>query len=166
MLIANMPTGPDTKNASAAEGVGQTVATLLYEEEFEQLLTIYNSKDNERPRFAFPDLISSCISLTFDAHVNPSLPIFEFVRTNLSLRNCTGNQKRRKEDIWRAQYALLRSLQLSRENQYPNPKFDLGDLTSACVALAVSMPDAPNTILSQARRNSAQRERAREKLKK
>jgi hypothetical protein len=51
----------------------------------------------------------------------------------------------------------LRSVQRSPENREPNPKFDLGDLTSACVALVMSVPNASARILATARVNVLQR---------
>jgi hypothetical protein len=57
--------------------------------------------------------------------------------------------------MWRHQYQLLLDLQRSPANRHPNPKFQLDQLTTACVALCRAEDGSGAGILRQARRNMA-----------
>jgi hypothetical protein len=59
--------------------------------------------------------------------------------------------------MWRHQYQLLLDLQRSPANRHPNPKFQLDQLTTACVALCRAEDGSGAGILRQARRNMAER---------
>lgn len=59
--------------------------------------------------------------------------------------------------MWRPQYELLQAVQRSPANRHPNPKFQLDQLTTACVALARQIDDADARVLRQARLNMADR---------
>jgi hypothetical protein len=61
--------------------------------------------------------------------------------------------------MWRPQYEMLQELQRSPANRHPNPKFQLDQLTTACVALCRALDESGATVLSQARRNMAERAR-------
>src|SRR5262249_49852910 len=132
----------------------RTVGTLVDLVEWEFLRALYQSAENASPKFSIPDLVSACVSLVFSERLDAKTIMFEFVRTDLTLRKCELKRKRCPIDIWRAQYEMLRGLQVSSDNRYPNPKFDLGDLTTACVALVKGYVDAQPKILDQARKNS------------
>jgi hypothetical protein len=56
-----------------------------------------------------------------------------------------------------SQYQLLLDLQRSPANRHPNPKFQLDQLTTACVALCRAEDGSGSSILRQARRNMAER---------
>lgn len=143
-------------SADQIKGSG-LIGTLLDQQEFEILHSLYLSKENESPKFGFPDLISACVSLVFEDYDKVREALFKYVRTELTLRNSGYKIKRRKEDMWNTQYLLIRSLQVSSENHYPHPKFDLGDFTTACIALASACEKADAKILNQARKNLATR---------
>ena len=64
---------------------------------------------------------------------------------------------RRRESMWRQQYDLLLAVQRSPANRHPNPKFQLDQLTTACVALCRQLGDAESIVLRQARLNMAER---------
>ncbi|MCB1888008.1 MAG: hypothetical protein KDH20_10420, partial [Rhodocyclaceae bacterium] len=64
---------------------------------------------------------------------------------------------RRRESMWRQQYQLLLELQRSPANRHPNPKFQLDQLTTACVALCRTADPSGAAILQRARRNMAER---------
>lgn len=61
--------------------------------------------------------------------------------------------------MWRQQYQLLLDLQRSPANRHPNPKFQLDQLTTACVALSRMQDASGMEVLMQARRNMAARAR-------
>ncbi len=99
-------------------------------------------------------MISACVSLVFEADAAPGR-IFGFLGTQLVLR--APNTPRRRESMWRPQYELLQAVQRSPANRHPNPKFQLDQLTTACVALARQIDDADTRVLRQARLNMADR---------
>ena len=157
MLIAAPTTLPDTLVPSLP-GADQTdtIETRLWLQEHDWLHALLKSERNIAPSFRFPDLISGCISLVF-AHEDAAPRIFSFLGTELVLRSPSAT--RRRESMWRTQYALLLALQRSPANRHPHPKFQLDQLTTACVALS-AMADASGTmVLQQARINMAQRAR-------
>ena len=131
-----------------------TVETRLFLDEHEWLYGLLRSDDNTSPTFRFPDLISACVSLVF-LHDDAPARIFDFLGTQLVLR--PPLTPRRRESMWRPQYELLLAVQRSPANRHPNPKFQLDQLTTACVALARQIDDADTRVLRQARLNMADR---------
>lgn len=131
-----------------------TIETRLWLEEHDWLYGLLRSDDNMSPTFRFPDLISACVSLVFLQEDAPSR-IFDFLGTQLVLR--PPQTPRRRESMWRQQYDLLLAVQRSPANRHPNPKFQLDQLTTACVALCRRCGDADALILHQARLNMADR---------
>jgi hypothetical protein len=130
------------------------IETRLWLEEHDWLYRLLRSEDNVSPTFRFPDLISACVSLVFtDQHA--AARIFRFLGTELVLRS--PETPRRRESMWRHQYQLLLDLQRSPANRHPNPKFQLDQLTTACVALCRAADASGAGILQQARRNMAER---------
>jgi hypothetical protein len=81
--------------------------------------------------------------------------IFDFLGTQLVLR--PPLTPRRRESMWRPQYELLLAVQRSPANRHPNPKFQLDQLTTACVALCRQHEGADTLVLRQARLNMADR---------
>lgn len=130
------------------------VETRLWLEEHDWLYSLLRSDKNVSPTFRFPDLISSCVSLVFTRQ-NASACIFQFLGTELILRS--PQTPRRRESMWRQQYQLLLELQRSPANRHPNPKFQLDQLTTACVALCRTADPSGAAILQRARRNMAER---------
>ena len=130
------------------------IETRLWLEEHDWLYRLLRSEDNVSPTFRFPDLISACISQVF---AQPDAParIFQYLATELILRS--PQTPRRRESMWRQQYQLLLDLQRSPANRHPNPKFQLDQLTTACVALCWTSDVSGVGILQQARRNMAER---------
>jgi len=142
-----IPLLPETDQHSVIE-------TRLWLEEHDWLYGLLRSSDNVSPTFRFPDLISACVSLVFEHHDGPTR-IFRFLGTELVLRS--PQTPRRRESMWRHQYQLLLDLQRSPANRHPNPKFQLDQLTTACVALCRADDGSAAGILRQARRNMAER---------
>lgn len=144
-----------TANISA---VDQTIPikTKLYRNEFEYLLVLYKDPLNTEPRFAFPDLISACVSIVF-AQSRPCERLIDYVRSHYVLRAGARRNDSRTEGVWSEQYELLRAVQTSPGNRYPNPQFSLGDFTSACVGIVAGESDPIRRILEQARINYARR---------
>ena len=131
-----------------------TIETRLWLEEHEWLYGLLRSSDNVSPTFRFPDLISACVSLVF-AQDDAAQRIFDFLGSQLVLR--APATPRRRESMWRQQYDLLLAVQRSPANRHPHPKFQLDQLTTACVALCQAMPGAEELVLRQSRLNMAER---------
>ena len=140
--------------AGPADSHPDTIETRLWLEEHVWLYKLLRHRDNMSPTFRFPDLIAACVSLVFANHDAPAR-IFRFLGTELVLRS--PQTPRRRETMWRQQYALLLDVQRSPANRHPNPKFQLDQLTTACVALCRMADDTGSAILQQARRNMSQR---------
>jgi hypothetical protein len=132
----------------------ETIETRLWIEEHDWLYSLLKSEDNVSPTFRFPDLISACVSLIFTSD-NSSDRIFCFLGAKLVLR--PSHSPRRRESMWMPQYNLLLGLQRSPANRHPNPKFQLDQLTTACVALARDADASGANVLRQARMNMASR---------
>lgn len=136
------------------ECTDETIETRLWLEEHDWLYALLKSEDNVSPTFRFPDLISACVALIF-ANDRASERIFDFLGTKLVLRS--PKSPRRRESMWMPQYDLLLMLQRSPANRHPNPKFQLDQLTTACVALARETDATGGNVLRQARVNMANR---------
>lgn len=132
----------------------ETIETRLWLEEHDWLYALLKSEQNISPTFRFPDLISACVSLVF-ANDGASARIFEFLGTKLVLR--PPQSPRRRESMWMSQYELLLAIQRSPANRHPNPKFQLDQLTTACVALSREADPTGANILQQARINMSSR---------
>lgn len=155
MLIATPKTQPDkAKSESPRIDRQDIVETRLWIEEHDWLYSLLRNDYNVSPTFRFPDLISSCVSLVFTRQ-DASARIFQFLGTELVLRS--PETPRRRESMWRYQYELLLALQRSPANRHPNPKFQLDQLTTSCVALCRTADPSGAAILQQARRNMAER---------
>ena len=139
---------------SANDDHHDVIETRLWLDEHVWLYKLLRSEDNVSPTFRFPDLIAACVSLVF-AQQNAPSRIFRFLGTQLVLR--PPQTPRRRESMWRSQYELLLELQRSPANRHPNPKFQLDQLTTACVALRREEDESGTGILQQARRNMAER---------
>ncbi|HQV13645.1 MAG TPA: hypothetical protein PK620_01920 [Denitromonas sp.] len=139
----------------AAPGTSdETQETRLWLEEHDWLYGLLRSSDNTSPTFRFPDLISAGVSLLF-LRPDASTRIFGYLCGKLVLRD--PQTPRRRESMWRGQYELLQELQRSPANQHPHPKFQLDQLTTACIALCREDDESGRLILRQARLNMAQR---------
>lgn len=155
-MLTATPT-PHPKNTAPASTVSTSqdvIETRLWLDEHDWLYSLLHSEDNVSPTFRFPDLISACVSLVF-THQDASTRIFQFLGSELVLRS--PQTPRRRESMWREQFQLLLDLQLSPANRHPNPKFQLDQLTTACVALCKTWDASGASILRQARQNMAAR---------
>lgn len=152
---SRVATQPGPSGASSHGGdQPETIETRLWLEEHDWLFTVLRSDGNVSPTFRFPDLISACVSLVF-LHDDAAERIFDFLGTQLVLR--PPLTPRRRESMWRAQYQLLLAVQRSPANRHPNPKFQLDQLTTACVALCQAQEGDGSLVLRQARLNTAER---------
>jgi len=138
----------------SAQDHQDTIETRLWLEEHVWLYKQLRSENNLSPTFRFPDLIAACVSLVF-SHEDAPVRIFRFLGTRLVLR--APQTPRRRESMWRQQYELLLEVQRSPANRHPNPKFQLDQLTTACVALCRDQDESGTSILQQARHNMAER---------
>ena len=137
-----------------AAATQDTIETRLWLDEHDWLYALLRSETNVSPTFRFPDLISACVSRVF-THEDATLRIFRFLATELVLR--PAPTARRRESMWREQYEPLLALQRSPANRHPNPKFQLDQLTTACVALSRQADASGEAVLQQARLNMARR---------
>lgn len=144
----------DTVSHARESRQPEIIETRLWFEEHDWLYHLLRSDVNASPTFRFPDLISASVSLVFTTPDAPTR-IFRFLATELVLRS--PETLRRRESMWWSQYLLLLDLQRSPANRHPNPKFQLDQLTTACVALCREDDESGNNILRQARTNMAQR---------
>lgn len=134
--------------------LSETVETRLWVDEHDWIYELLHCEQNTAPTFRCPDLISACVSHVF-THEDAIFKIFRFLGTQLIFRPL--QTPRRRESMWRRQYELLLAVQRSPANRHPNPKFQLDQLTTACVALCREEDESGSTILQQARKNMAER---------
>ena len=154
-MISASHNAPDAGAHGSSPGAhADTVETRLFLDEHEWLYGLLRRDDNTSHTFRFPDLISACVSLVF-LHDDAPARIFDFLGTQLVLR--PPLTPRRRESMWRPQYELLLAVQRSPANRHPNPKFQLDQLTTACVALCRQHEGADTLVLRQARLNMADR---------
>ena len=157
MLKAATPTQQEPLAAPSVADTGDTADTMLWLPEHEWLYDLLRSERNVAPRFRIPDLISACVSQMF-AKGDASHRLFGFLGSELILREPTT--MRRREVMWRPQYVQLQALQLAAANRYPNPQFQLDQLTTGCVALARIEDPTGACTLRHARVNIVRRSAA------
>jgi len=160
-MLSTLPTTREhaPTPAPSAQDHQDTIETRLWLEEHVWLYKLLRSENNLSPTFRFPDLIAACVSLVF-THEDAPVRIFRFLGARLVLR--APQTPRRRESMWRQQYELLLEVQRSPANRHPNPKFQLDQLTTACVALCRDQDESGTSILQQARRNMAERAQRQE----
>ncbi|KQP23378.1 hypothetical protein [Pseudorhodoferax sp. Leaf267] len=154
MLLALTPSASFHGPIATAAHETDIVETRLWLEEHDWLYALLRRSDNTAPTFRMPDLLSACVAQVF-AQSRPAERIFGFMGIELVLRSPTT--LRRRECLWRAQFDLLHDLQCSPRNRHPHPKFQLDQLTTACVALCQQEDDTGAAVLRQARRNMVDR---------
>jgi hypothetical protein len=143
-----------TSTARATADAGDTIETFVWIEEHDWLYALLQSELNVSPKFRVPDLISACVSqLLAQDHGGDRL--FGYLGAELIMR--APGTSRRKESMWRPQYEQLQGLQRSPANRYPNPQFQLDQLTTACVALACRDDRSGESTLRHARINIVRR---------
>lgn len=131
-----------------------TVLTRLWKDEHDGLHRIYKSAHNVAPQFRLPDLLSACVSLSAGPDEDHA-QLSEYLTRTLILRDPAT--ARRSCAIWHRQFDLLMQAHRAPWNCFPNPRFDLEHLTTACVALAMQRCDGEQEILRQARVNLIER---------
>jgi hypothetical protein len=134
-----------------------TVQTRVWVDEHAWLHRIFKSPGNTSPKFRFPDLLSACVSLAMDRD-DGQRQLVEYLVTQLTRRD--PSTERRSCDIWSAQFDQLMQAHRAPWNRFPHPKFELDHLSTACVALAMSLPDGEAVVLHQARINLLARAKA------
>ena len=127
-----------------------TIETHVWEQEHAWLHSVFKSPRNTLPKFRFPDLLAACISLVVGA-ADAHLRMVEFMVTELTARD--PSSKRRNCDVWVSQFDQLMDFHRGPLNRFPNPKFDLDHIATACVALAQQHPFGEAAVLTEARRN-------------
>ena len=127
-----------------------TVQTRVWIDEHDWLHGIFKSPHNTSPKFRFPDLLSACVSLAFRDSANQAR-LITYVLTQLSLRD--PKTERRSCDIWAPQFELLLDAHRGPWNSFPNSKFDIDAIATACVAVSRLSGDAVASVLRQVRAN-------------
>ena len=151
--VQNTPSSEAQAGRSAAD-TPDIVETRLWVEEHTWLYGVLKSPSNQAPTFRFPDLISACVTAVLTPPEGYRA-LFAYLGTQLVLRDPAT--ARRREAMWRTQYEQLQDVQRSPANQHPNPKFQLDQLTTACVALCQWEDASGATVLVQSRRNMVER---------
>lgn len=127
-----------------------TVQTRIWLDEHEWLRGLYKSRHNTSPRFRVADLLSACVSLALITEV-VERSLVEYLVNDLTRRD--PQSERRTCDLWAAQYELLLIAHRAAWNRYPNPMFEIDQLTTGCVALVMRRSDSEAAVLGQARVN-------------
>ncbi len=154
-MLTAMPNSSSARHApEGATDSSDVIETRLWLEEHNWLYALLRSEGNVAPTFRIPDLLSACVALVFN-HDDAAERIFGFLGTALVMRSPTT--PRRRESLWRPQFELLHDLQCSPANRHPHPKFQLDQLTTACVALCQQDDASGAAVLVQARRNMVER---------
>lgn len=128
--------------------------TRLHVQEHDWLHALTKSGHNQSPAFRFPDLIGACVSNLFQ-HSDANARLFHHLHTVIALR--PADTPRRQADLWQPHFDQLVGLQRSAVNQYPHPRFQLDQLTTACVALARMDDESGLIVLRRARTNVSMR---------
>jgi hypothetical protein len=84
--------------------------------------------------------------------------LVEFLVTRQTLRD--PKCERRSCDIFPTQFDQVMEAHRAPWNRFPNPMFELDHITTACVAVAMAMPDGEERVLRQARTNLLARAKA------
>ncbi len=155
MLIAT-PQSPQARVSTRPSRLvcAELRPTRLYLDEHSWLHALTQSVLNQSPAFRFPDLVSACVSQVFQTR-DADARIFQYLHAVMTHR--AVDTPRRQTDLWRAHYDQLIGLQRSAANQYPHPRFQLDQITTACVALARVDDETGQLILRRARANVALR---------
>lgn len=135
-------------------GQAGTVETLIWPSEYDWIRDICRLPANRSPVFRFPDLISACIAMVCD---RPGGGEEVFQRLGLDVAMRAVPSSRHRTHIWRPQYEQLLGLQRSPANAFPNPRFQLDQFTTACVAIIRQEVPAGDQVYQQARQNLQQR---------
>jgi hypothetical protein len=150
------PTQPNADSPTVLDrtDTGDTLETYVWIEEHDWLYGLLQSGLNVAPKFRVPDLISACVSQVLGRD-DAADRLFAYLGAELIMRSPAT--PRRKESMWRAQYQQLQALQRSPANRYPNPQFQLDQLTTGCAALACREDRTGAATLRHARINIVRR---------
>jgi hypothetical protein len=133
-----------------------TVQTRVWLCEHDWLHAVFKVASNHSPRFRLPDLLSACVALVL-ANDSRRKGLVDYLVTQLTTRD--RSCPRRSCDIWIEQFEQLEEAHGQSWNRFPNPKFDLDQIATGCVAVVMGWPDAGETVLQQARNNLLARSR-------
>ena len=153
----SLPRETSTATPIDREERTSTVQTRVWIEEHDWLHRVFKSADNTSPKFRFPDLLSACISLAMGSD-DSQRRLVDYLVTQLTLRD--PRTERRSCDVWSAQFEQLMDAHRAPWNRFPNQMFELDHLATACVAIAMSLPDGETAVLRQARMNLLARSKA------
>lgn len=127
-----------------------TIQTRVWVVEHDWLHRLFKSRQNTSPRFRLADLLSACVSLALASDALERL-LVDYLVTELTLRDPLS--ERRSCELWPAQYELLLEAHRAPWNRPPNPMFEIDQITTGCVAMAMRRPAGESAVLRQARSN-------------
>jgi hypothetical protein len=114
------------------------------------LRRLFKSPGKTSPTVCFPDLLSACVSPAF--RVTPcEHRLIQYLVVQLALRNPTT--ERRSCDIWAVQFEIVMVALRVPWSRIPNPMCVLGQITMACVAVAMSLANGHVLVLAPPRVN-------------
>jgi hypothetical protein len=126
----------------------ELVASRVWIQEHEWLHAVFKNKQNQSPKFRYPDLLSACIALTLNDPHNVGR-LRAFLRAELSQRD--PRSLRRTCHVWKPQFDALLAEHRAAWNDYPNPKFELDAIATGCVAVSRASASAVEQIVQKAR---------------
>lgn len=135
---------------SLAPSASELIECRVWLPEFNWLHHVATSDLNVAPAFRLPDLLGACVSLILQ-HSDDANRIFGYLHTHLMHRS--ADTPRRRVDLWPSHHEQLAQIQRSSINQYPHPRFQMDQLTTACVALVCLDDPEGASVLRRCRLN-------------
>lgn len=132
------------------EDCSSTVSTSVWIEEHEALHRLFKSPGNSSPKFRFPDLLSACVSLVLGEADGQRQLIAYLTSRHLQRHPKT---RRRSCQIFQAQFDQAMSAHRADWNRFPNPCFDLDQILTGCVLVALEAENGASRVLQRARDN-------------
>ena len=115
------------------QSMPSTVQTRVWVIEHDWLHRLFKSRQNTSPRFRLADLLSACVSLAL-ASESVERVLVDYLVNELTLRDPLSAHRA----AW---------------NRSPNPMFEIDQLTTGCVAMAMRQAAGETAVLRQARAN-------------
>jgi hypothetical protein len=147
MLTATSATRQHHLSPPSEEGKAHhVIETRLWLEEHDWLYRLLRSEDNVSPTFRFPDLISASVSLVF---THQDAPVASSGFSGPSLFSARPKHRAAANRCGGTSTSCCWTCNVPA-NRHPNPKFQLDQLTTACVALCRAEDGSGAGILRQA----------------
>ena len=153
--ISDVSSEPSAQAPPSPSHQASTITGRIWLPEHDWLHAVFLSRDNTAPKFRHPDLLSACVEMVLqDRDARPA--VVEFLQKVLTRRD--PHTARRSCDVWSPQFELLLAVHREAWNKFPNPRYDLDQIATACVALArMRAGDDGSAVIAQARVNVSAR---------